>query len=107
MGKGEIARNEQFLLYPQRFQLNQISVSPFVQIFDIVSLFGIELEEPKTGISAKVLNGIQIHVPGFVSQRVQNTESKIKKMPIPNIFPFSTMFFKIHFPEIVKIVKLV
>ena len=38
--KGEIARNEQFLLFPQCFQLNQITVSPFVHIFDIISGFG-------------------------------------------------------------------
>ena len=45
--KGEIARNEQFLLFPQCFLLNQIIVSPFVHIFDIISLFAAELEEPK------------------------------------------------------------
>ena len=50
LGKGEIARNEQFLLFPQCFQLNQITVSPFVFIFDIISLFAMELEVPKTGI---------------------------------------------------------
>ena len=31
--KGEIARDEQFLLFPQSFLLNQIIVSPFVHIF--------------------------------------------------------------------------
>ena len=44
--KEEIARNEQFLLFPQYFLLNQIIVSPFVHIFDIISLFAAELEEP-------------------------------------------------------------
>ena len=48
--KGEIARNEQFLLFLQCFLLNQISVSPFVHIFDIISLFAAEFEEPKIGI---------------------------------------------------------
>ena len=52
-GKGEIARNEQFLLYPQCLVLNQMTVSPFVHIFDIMSLFAVEMEEPKTGISGK------------------------------------------------------
>ena len=47
MGKREIARNERFLLYPQCFLLNQIIVSPFVHIFDIISLFATELEDPK------------------------------------------------------------
>ena len=55
MGKGEIARSEQFLLIPQCFQLNQIFVFPFVHIFDIISLFAIELEEPKIGVSGKGL----------------------------------------------------
>ena len=47
VGKGEIARNKQFLLFPQCFLLNQIIVSPFVYIFDMISLFAPELEEPK------------------------------------------------------------
>ena len=46
VGKGEIARKEQFLLFPQCFLLNQIIVSPFVHIFYIISLLAIELEEP-------------------------------------------------------------
>ena len=47
--KGEIARNEQFLLFPQCFLLKQIIVSPppFVHIFAIISLFAAELEAPK------------------------------------------------------------
>ena len=53
VGKGEIARNEQFLLCPQSFLLNQITVSPFVHIFDIVSLFAAELEEPKLAYEVK------------------------------------------------------
>ena len=48
MGKGEVVRNEQFLLFPQCFLLNQIIVSPFVHIFDIISLFAAELEKPNT-----------------------------------------------------------
>ena len=55
MGKGEIARNEQFLPYPQCFLLNQIIVFQFVHIFDIISLFADELEDPKIGISGKGL----------------------------------------------------
>ena len=56
MEKGEIARNEQFLLFPQRFLLNQIIVSPFVHIFDIMYLFAAEMEEHKIGMSGKGLN---------------------------------------------------
>ena len=40
----EIARNEQFLLLPLCFLLNQKIVSPFVNIFDIISFFATELE---------------------------------------------------------------
>ena len=50
VGKEEIARNEQFLLFPQCFLLNQKIVFPFVNIFDIISLFVAELEELKIGM---------------------------------------------------------
>ena len=55
VGKGEIAHNEQFLLFPRCFLPNQIIVSPSVNIFDIVSLFGAEFEKPKIGKSGKGL----------------------------------------------------
>ena len=48
--KGEIANNEQFLLFPQYFLLNQIIVSQFDHILDILLLFAAELEEPNIGI---------------------------------------------------------
>ena len=47
VGKGEIARNKQFLLFPQCFSLTQIIVSPSVHVFDIMCLFAAESEEPK------------------------------------------------------------
>ena len=50
VGKEEIARNEQFLLFPQCFLLNQKIVSPFVNVYDILSLFAAELEEPRIGM---------------------------------------------------------
>ena len=53
--KGEIARNKQFLLFPQCFLPNQIIVSPFVHISNIVSLLDAEFEKPKIGISGKGL----------------------------------------------------
>ena len=37
--KEEIARHEQFLLFPQCFLLIQIILSLLVHIFDIISLF--------------------------------------------------------------------
>ena len=49
-GKREIASNEQFLLFPLCFLLNQIIASPFV-----IYLFAAEFEEPKVGISGKGL----------------------------------------------------
>ena len=55
VGKGTIAHNEQFLLFPQCFLLTQVTVSPFLHIFDIISLFAAELEEPKIGTSSKGL----------------------------------------------------
>ena len=53
--KKEIARNEQFLLFPQCFLLNQRIVSPLVNIHVILSLFAAEVEEPKIGMSGKGL----------------------------------------------------
>ena len=50
MGKEEIARYEQFLLFLQCFLLNQKFVSPFVNIYDIISLFDIESEDLKIGM---------------------------------------------------------
>ena len=44
VGKEEIARNKQFLLFPQYF------LSPFVNIYDIITLFAAELEELKFGM---------------------------------------------------------
>ena len=65
MGKEEIARNEQFLLFPQCFLLNQKLVFPFVNIYDI-SLFAAELEEIKIGVWGKELrmntNYTQCHI---------------------------------------------
>ena len=56
VGKGEIAHNEQFLLFPQCFLLNQIIESPFVHIFDIISLFAAEFEKLKIGLPGRGLN---------------------------------------------------
>ena len=55
VGNGEIARDEQLLLFPQGFLLNQIIVSPFVHIFDMISLLAPKLEESKIGISGRGL----------------------------------------------------
>ena len=55
VGKEEIALNEQFLLFPQCFLVNQKIISPFVNIYDIISLFAAQLEEPKIGMWDKGL----------------------------------------------------
>ena len=47
--KEEIAHNKQFL-FPQCFLPNQKIIFPFVNIFDIISLFAAEFEEHKIGI---------------------------------------------------------
>ena len=60
VGKGEIAHIKQFLLFPQHFLLNQITVSPFVPIFDIISLFAAELTKCEIGISGKGLTTAKI-----------------------------------------------
>ena len=66
VGKEEMAHNEQFLLFPKCFLLNQkiVHVSPFVNIFDIISLFAAELEKPKSGMWGK---GLKF---GIMQQRV-------------------------------------
>ena len=55
VGKGEIAHEEQLLLFLQCFLLNQVIFSPFVHSFDIISLFASEFAQPKVGISGKGL----------------------------------------------------
>ena len=55
VGKGEIARSEQFLYFPQYFLLKRITLSQFVHIFDIISLFAALFEKPKIGIVGKGL----------------------------------------------------
>ena len=56
--KGEIARNEQFILFPQCFLLNHINVSPFVHIFHIINYLIYLLLNLKSeiGISGKELS---------------------------------------------------
>ena len=42
-----------FLLFPQCFLLNQLIVSPFEHIFDIMSLFAADLVQPKIAYQEK------------------------------------------------------
>ena len=50
VGKEAIVPNEQFLLFPQCFLLNQKILSPEVHISHITSLFAAEMEDTKIGI---------------------------------------------------------
>ena len=65
VGKGEIARNEQFLLFLLCFPLDQIIVSAFAHIFDIISLIAVEFAEPKICKSGKGLKGNQSIIKSF------------------------------------------
>ena len=60
VGKEEIARDEQFLLFPRCFLFNK-KIASFVNIFDIISLFAAKIEEPKNGISGKRLTFYQLY----------------------------------------------
>ena len=53
VGKEEIACNTQFLFFPQCFLLNQKIVSPFINIFDIISLFAAEFKSLKLACEVK------------------------------------------------------
>ena len=81
VGKGEIAHNKQFLLFPQCFLLNQITVSQLVHIFYILSLFAVKSEEPNIGLSGKGLTHSQatdFRLPNWKS--LQTTVSNLMKM---------------------------
>ena len=71
-GKEEIACNKQFLLFPQCFLLNQKLVSPFVNIYGIISLFAVSLEEPKIGILGRESSFEQSAVPFEEKRRGPN-----------------------------------
>ena len=57
--KEKLLLNRQFIHFPQCFLLNYIIVSPFVDIFDIISEVAFELEEPKISLSGKGLNKVE------------------------------------------------
>ena len=56
MGKEEIVHNEQFPLFPQCFLLDQKNISPLVNIYETISVFVAELEEPNIGMRDKGLS---------------------------------------------------
>ena len=87
VGKGEIARNEQFLLFPQCFLINQIIGSPFVHISDIMSLFTAELEKPKFGISGKGLKKTDFKI--FWLEYANKADSLVPRSECMLILKFS------------------
>ena len=89
MGKGEIARNEQFLLFPQCFLVKQVFVSQFVHIFAIIYLLAAELKKPKIGISGK---GLRI-ILDSVNQSSRYDVSGSDGIPNPQV-PFQTLCCK-------------
>ena len=88
VGKEEIACNKQFILFPQCFLLNQITVSSSVHIFDILFLFPAEMEEPKMGTSGKGLK------PNFSCLVEGNLENNVSNGQIPcnNAFTSGCVF---------------
>ena len=80
VGKGRFDCNEQFFLFPQCFLLNQIIVSPFVHVFEILSLFAAEFEEPKIGLSGRGLIRT-LNAPWIVSNYGQGVHSSSPGSP--------------------------
>ena len=100
VGKGEIARNEQFLPFPQCFLLNQIIASQFVNIFHNMSLFATQLEEPKIGISGKRLKK---NVKTNSMSQYENDKCKT----CPMLSCFDKDFQKINLKVIIKFSRTV
>ena len=121
VGKGGIGCNKQFLLFRHCFLLNQIIVSPFIHISDIVSLFAAELEKPKITITGKGLtlivdykNFTFVHFQGYCrqqnecgpkikkkNQRSRKHCGKRRKCWLSAYSPITTMFPKFLFPRVV------
>ena len=53
VGKGEIAHNEQFLLFPQRFLLNQITIFLFVYLLTAHLYLLLNWKTPKLACEVK------------------------------------------------------
>ena len=64
VGKKKLLVTSNFFFFPQCLLLDQKIVSPFVNIFESISLFAAELEEPKIGMRGKGLPLLS-HYSGF------------------------------------------
>ena len=69
------------------FSTQSDNLSPFVRIFDIISLFAAKLEEPKLGISGKGLRGFTKQQKFRLSASAIFTDNNFKLM----VFPFQRL----------------
>ena len=79
VGKEEIAHKEQFLLFPQCFLLNQKTVSPFFNIYDIISFLLLNWKRPKLACEVKSYDpeeGAFANTWGKKNQRTEGPESR-------------------------------
>ena len=79
-----------FFLFPQCFLLNQKLVSLFVNIYDIISLFAAELEEPKIGISGK---GLTFYVQQNFSIAKIQSSCRLQFSMMLKLFPNGQFFW--------------
>ena len=80
-------------LFPQCFLLDQVIENPFVHILDIISLFAIELEEPKIGILGKALTLHKCCVHGC------KVEHQTRNHKVPSLIPgYRCQLNDLHWP---------
>ena len=104
VGKEEIACTEQFLIFPQCFWLNQKTVSQFINIFDIISLFAAELEEPKIdkwGLNSKDKKINVNKKVNFVVEMVENIVRKGENAGDQHFLLFPQCFQKAYFTSFI------
>ena len=74
VGKEEIAHNEQFLLFPQCFLVNQIIVPHLSIFFYIKFLFAGQSEKPKIG---KLGKGLKINQYRFIFYLCRSLKARV------------------------------
>ena len=68
-----------FFFSPKCFLLNHRSVSPLVNIFDIITLFAAKLEEPKIGVWGKGINKVNSKTHHQSYQTIQSYNNPDRK----------------------------
>ena len=85
------------------FLLNQKIVSPFIYIFDIISLFVAESEEPKIGIWSRGLTLPKLKAfaddKWNVTQYIECVCCTVENIVVTSIFSFSGNIFETIFPQ--------